>query len=148
MKLSAAVLPASRVSPPPEGTRLELGRGAHVEINIPQLSIPPPRLNRPDEPRRQPVGCISRGRARPYTRRKNPLILIPRNQVPEGEGTRFVQAPKGSTRTSTVVVKIKLQHVFTARCVRHNKHKLTSRKHTVCFTLFQLFTDIWNYCRK
>ena len=59
-----------------------------------------------------------------------------------------MQAPKGSTGTSTVVVEIKLQHVFTARCVRHNKRKLTSRKHTVCFTLFQLFTVIWNYCRK
>ena len=54
----------------------------------PQPDIPPPRLNnRPAETRIQPVGCISRGLVRSYTRRKDPPTLIPRNQVSEGEGT-------------------------------------------------------------
>ena len=37
----------------------------------PQPTIPPPRLNRQAKSRRQPVGCISRGWVRPYTRRKD-----------------------------------------------------------------------------
>ena len=38
------------------------------------------------------VGCISRGRARPYTRREDPPILIPLNQVLEREGTRIMSS--------------------------------------------------------
>ena len=48
----------------------------------------PPRLSRSAESQRQPVGCISRGWAGPYTRRKDPSTLIPRKQVSEGEGTK------------------------------------------------------------
>ena len=51
----------------------------------PQLTIQPPRLNRAAKSLRQPTGCISRGRARPYTRRKDPSTLERRNQVSEGE---------------------------------------------------------------
>ena len=49
----------------------------------PQPTMPPPRLNRTAESRRQTVGCISLGRARPYTRRKDPPTLIPRNHISE-----------------------------------------------------------------
>ena len=70
----------SRAATLPKGTKLELGRGAHLG-HYPQSTIPPPPLNRHAESRKQPVGCISRGRARPYTRRKDPPTLIPRNQV-------------------------------------------------------------------
>ena len=51
-----------------------------------QPTIPPPRLNRQAEPQGQPVGCISRGSAQRYARRKDHPTLIPRNQVSEGEG--------------------------------------------------------------
>ena len=72
----------------PKSTKLEIGRGAPGEHH-PQPTIPPRRLNRPAESRRQPVGYISRGYVRPYTRRKDPSTLIPQNQVLEGDGTRY-----------------------------------------------------------
>ena len=43
----------------PKGTKLELGRDAHLGTPYPQPTIPPPRLNRQTESRRQPVGCFS-----------------------------------------------------------------------------------------
>ena len=62
----------------PKGTNLELGR-AHTWEHYPPQTIPPPCLNQSAESRRQPVGRISRGRARHYARRKDPPTLIPRN---------------------------------------------------------------------
>ena len=54
------MLPGSRVSLSPEGLQIETGKRRAPE-NTPQPTIiPPPRLNRPTESRRQPVGCISR----------------------------------------------------------------------------------------
>ena len=54
------VLPDSRVSLSPEGLQIET-RKRRAPGNTPQPTIiPPPRLNRPTESRRQPVGCISR----------------------------------------------------------------------------------------
>ena len=44
-----------------KGIKMELGRGAHTWEHHPQPTIPPSRLNRQSESRRQPVGCISRG---------------------------------------------------------------------------------------
>ena len=75
---------------PPEGHQIGAREEARTwEHHHPQPTIPPPRLNRQAESRRQPVGCISWGWARPYTRRKDPPTLIPRNQqVSEGAGTR------------------------------------------------------------
>ena len=60
-RLSATVLPPclSRAVTLPKGTKLELARGAHTWEHHPQPIIPPPRLNRQAESRRQPVGCIS-----------------------------------------------------------------------------------------
>ena len=77
---------------PPEGHQIGAREEARTwEHHHPQPTIPPPRLNRQAESRRQPVGCISWGWARPYTRRKDPPTLIPRNQqVSEGAGTRAV----------------------------------------------------------
>ena len=74
---------------PPEGHQIGAREEARTwEHHHPQPTIPPPRLNRQAESRRQPVGCISWGWARPYTRRKDPPTLIPRNQqVSEGAGT-------------------------------------------------------------
>ena len=76
---------------PPEGHQIGAREEARTwEHHHPQPTIPPPRLNRQAESRRQPVGCISWGWARPYTRRKDPPTLIPRNQqVSEGAGTSF-----------------------------------------------------------
>ena len=72
----------SRAATLPKGTKLELGRGAHLGTpSSSQPTIPPPYFNRQAESRRQPVGCSSRGWARPNTRRKDPPTLIPRNQV-------------------------------------------------------------------
>ena len=67
-RLSATVLPASRV-PPPSRRHHQIGarEEAHTWNHHPQPTIPPPRLSRQAESRRQPVGCISRGWARPYT---------------------------------------------------------------------------------
>ena len=75
---------------PPEGHQIGAREEARTwEHHHPQPTIPPPRLNRQAESRRQPVACISWGWARPYTRRKDPPTLIPRNQqVSEGAGTR------------------------------------------------------------
>ena len=87
-RLSATVLPASRVPPPSQRVPNWSSEGAHTWEYHPQPTIPPPRLNRQAEPRRQPVGCISRGPARPYTRRKDPPTLIHRNKVSEIEGLR------------------------------------------------------------
>ena len=77
---------------PPEGHQIGAREEARTwEHHHPQPTIPPPRLNRQAESRRQPVGCISWGWARPYTRRKDPPTLIPRNQqVSEGAGTKRV----------------------------------------------------------
>ena len=67
---------------PPEGHQIGAREEARTwEHHHPQPTIPPPRLNRQAESRRQPVGCISWGWARPYTRRKDPPTLIPRNQT-------------------------------------------------------------------
>ena len=95
-RLSAIVLPASRVPPPSRRAPNWSSEEAHNWEHHPQPTIPPPSLNRQAESRRQPVGCISRGRARPYTRRKDPPTLIPRNQVSEGEST--IQYPKPCTK--------------------------------------------------
>ena len=82
--------PASRVPPPSEehqiGARKRRAPGEHH----PQPTIPPPCLNLLAESRRHPVGCISRGLVRPYTRRKDPPTLIPQNKVLEGEGKRYM----------------------------------------------------------
>ena len=62
------------------GWRLMAGRGAHLGT---------PSSANPTAAASQPTGrCISRGSTRSYTRGKDPLTLIPRNQVSEGEGTR------------------------------------------------------------
>ena len=59
-RLSATALPASRVPPPsrraPNWGSEEARTWEHYH---PQPTIPPPRLNRQAESRRQPVGCIS-----------------------------------------------------------------------------------------
>ena len=58
-RLSATVLPASRV-PPPSRRAPKWGlEEARTWDHHPQPIIPPPRLNRQAESRRQPVGCIS-----------------------------------------------------------------------------------------
>ena len=83
------VLPASRVQPPSQRAPNWSSEKARTWEHHPHLTIPPPRSTRQAESRRQPVGCISRGRARSYTSRKEPPTLTPRNQqVSEGEGTR------------------------------------------------------------
>ena len=51
----------SRAATLPTGTKSKLGREVHTWEHRPQPTIPPPRLNRQAESRRQPVGCISRG---------------------------------------------------------------------------------------
>ena len=86
-RLSATVLPASRVPPPSRRAPNWSLEEARTWEHHPQPTIPPPCLNRQAESRWQPVGCVSWGWTRPYTRRKDPPILIPRNQVSEGEGT-------------------------------------------------------------
>ena len=69
------VLPASRVLPPSRRARNWNLEEASTWEHHPQPTIPPPRLNRQAESRRQSVGCISRGWFRPHTRRKDPPIL-------------------------------------------------------------------------
>ena len=59
-RLSATVVPASRVPPPSRRAPDWSSEGAHTWEHHPQPTIPSPRLNRQAEPRRQPVGCISR----------------------------------------------------------------------------------------
>ena len=70
----------------PKGTKIGAREEAHLVNTI--LNQPNRRRvsNRPAESRRQPGGCISLGRVRPYTRRKGPPTLRPQNQVSEGEG--------------------------------------------------------------
>ena len=58
-RLSATVLPASRVPPPPRRAPNWGSEEARTWEHHPQPTIPPPRLNRQAESRRQPVGCIS-----------------------------------------------------------------------------------------
>ena len=60
-RLSATALPASRVPPPSRRAPNWSSEEAHTWNHHPQPTIPPPRLNRQAESRRQPVGCISRG---------------------------------------------------------------------------------------
>ena len=59
-RLSATVLPASRVPPPSRWAPNWGSEEARTwEHHHPQPTIPPPRLNRQAESRRQSVGCIS-----------------------------------------------------------------------------------------
>ena len=59
-RLSATVLSASRVPPPSRRAPNWGSEEARTwEHHHPQPTIPPPRLNRQAESRRQPVGCIS-----------------------------------------------------------------------------------------
>ena len=60
-RLSATVLPVSRVPPPSRRAPKWSSQGAHTWEHHPQPTIPPPRLSRQVESRTQPVGCISRG---------------------------------------------------------------------------------------
>ena len=60
-RLSATVLPASCVRPPSRRAPNWSSEEAHTWKHHPQPTIPPPRLNRQAEWRRQSVGCISRG---------------------------------------------------------------------------------------
>ena len=60
-RLSATVLPASRVPPPSRRAPNWSSEGAHTWEHHSQPTIPPPSLNQEDKSRRQPVGCISRG---------------------------------------------------------------------------------------
>ena len=55
---SATVLPASRVPPPSRRAPNWSSKKAHTWKHYPQPTIPPPRLNRQAELRRQPVGII------------------------------------------------------------------------------------------
>ena len=57
--LSATVLPASRVPPPSRRAPNWGSEEARTWEHHPQPTIPPPRLNRQAESRRQPVGFIS-----------------------------------------------------------------------------------------
>ena len=74
----------------PEGYQNWSSEEAHTWEHHPQATVPPPRLNRQAEPRRQAVDCLAQGRVRPYNRRKDHPTHIPRNQVSEGEGTRRI----------------------------------------------------------
>ena len=58
-RLSATVLPASRVPPPSRRAPNWGSEEARTWEHHPQPTIPPPRLNRQAESRRQPVGSIS-----------------------------------------------------------------------------------------
>ena len=58
-RLSATVLPASRVPPPSRRTPNWSSEEAHTWEHHPQPTIPPPHLNRQAESRWQPIGCIS-----------------------------------------------------------------------------------------
>ena len=72
---------------------------AHTwEHNLQPTIIPPPRLSRPAGSRIQPVGCISRGRARPYTRR--PLHSYPKTRFRRERTRGFL--PGISTRHVTI----------------------------------------------
>ena len=94
------MLPASRVPPPSRrAPNWGSGRGAHLGTPSSSANHTAAASQPTAESRRQPVGCISWGWARPYTRRKDPPTLIPRNQqVSEGAGTRW------STRWPTPLV--------------------------------------------
>ena len=59
-RLSATVLPTSRVPLPSQRAPNWSSEGAHTLEHHPQPTIPLPRLHRQAESRRQPVGCISR----------------------------------------------------------------------------------------
>ena len=58
-RLSTTVLPASRVPPPSRRATNWGSEEARTWERHPQPTIPPPRLNRQAESRRQPFGCIS-----------------------------------------------------------------------------------------
>ena len=60
-RLLATVLPASRAPPPSRRAPNWSSEEAHTWNYHPQPTIPPLRLNRQAESRRQPVDCISRG---------------------------------------------------------------------------------------
>ena len=124
-RLSAIVLPASRVPPPPWRAPNWSSDEAHTWEHHPQQpNIPPPRLNRQVESRRQPVGCISRGWARPYTRRKDLPTLIPRNQVSGGEGTRMDCSGEGRQTGNRSTVLFDFEH-FSPRRKRANEQSDT-----------------------
>ena len=112
----------------PKGTKLELERGAHTWEHHPQPNImPPPRLNRPAKSQRQPVGCIPRGWARPYTRRKDPPTLIPQNQVSEGEGTRSLRHVNywlNFTYVRSHAFRCGSQNINNPGCVKNRTHDL------------------------
>ena len=114
------MLPVSRVPPPSRRAPNWSSEGAHTWEHHPQPTIPPPRLNRQAESRRQAVGCISRGRARPYTRRKDRPTLIPGNQVSEGEGTMVTLRPIGYISTHFAV-----GHIFFWYKLVHSSRGIT-----------------------
>ena len=58
-RLSATVLPASRVPPPSRRAPNWISKGARTWEHHPQPTIPPPCPNRQAESRWQPVRCIS-----------------------------------------------------------------------------------------
>ena len=58
-RLFTTVLSASRVPPPSRRASNWGSEEARTWEHHPQPAIPPPRLNRQAESRRQPVGCIS-----------------------------------------------------------------------------------------
>ena len=76
VRLPATVLPVSSAPPPSRRAPNWSSEAAHTWDHHPQPTIPPPRLNRQAESQRQPVGRISRGRVRPYTRRKDSSTFI------------------------------------------------------------------------
>ena len=80
-------LSASRMPPLiPEGHQTIGAR--RRRIAGPQPTKPPPRLNRPAESRRQPIGVISWGWVPPYTGRKVPPIIF---ILPQSHSTGFVR---------------------------------------------------------
>ena len=110
------MLPASRVPPPsPRAPNWGLEEARTWEHH-PQPTIPPPRLNRQDESRRQPVVCISWGWARPYTRWKDPPTLIPRNQVSEGEGMMMRESTPKRCRVECGTILVGVEGGLHAAC--------------------------------
>ena len=78
--------------------------------------------------RRQSVGCISRGSARPYTRRKDPPTLNPQNQVSEGDGTRYAVANLVRGLLWTGIDQRNTCKAPTRENKNKNKAKMTKRK--------------------
>ena len=130
---------ASRVPPPSRRTPNWGSEEAHTWKHHPRPIIPPPRLNREAESRRrQLIGCISRGRARPYTRRKDPPHSYPETNF-RREGARDMYRKETKPSSS----KNRLNTTTDSRLLGDLKHTTVPR-HSLAIRGFFVYLSFFD----